>query len=102
LWATGIYYLKVSPNDFWHLTMPRFKALKECYAVDQEWLNHRSAIICAVIANVNRDPKKHKKPYTAQDFMPQKERKLSGEQIMKQAKTITMMLGGDIINGDSI
>lgn len=30
----------------------------------------RAGIIASTIANVNRDPKKRRKPYKAQDFMP--------------------------------
>lgn len=31
----------------------------------------RAGIVASTIANVNRDPKKRRKPYTAQDFAPQ-------------------------------
>lgn len=30
----------------------------------------QAGIVAATVANVNRDPKKQKKPYNAQDFMP--------------------------------
>jgi len=30
----------------------------------------RMAILAALIANVNRDPKKHREPFTVDDFMP--------------------------------
>lgn len=30
----------------------------------------QAGIVAATVANVNRDAKKQKKPYTAQDFMP--------------------------------
>lgn len=30
----------------------------------------QAGIVAATVANVNRDPKKQKKPYSAQDFMP--------------------------------
>ena len=30
----------------------------------------RAGIVAATVANVNRDAKKQKKPYSAQDFMP--------------------------------
>lgn len=35
----------------------------------------RSGVIAATIANVNRDPKQRKKPYTPLDFMPFAEKK---------------------------
>lgn len=31
----------------------------------------QAGIVAATVANVNRDAKKQKKPYSAQDFMPQ-------------------------------
>ena len=30
----------------------------------------QAGVVAATVANVNRDPKKQKKPYSAQDFMP--------------------------------
>ena len=37
-----------------------------------EWrADYRAGLICALIANVNRDPKKTPKPFSAADFMQQ-------------------------------
>ena len=30
----------------------------------------RAGIVASTIANANRDPKRHRQPYTAEDFMP--------------------------------
>ena len=40
----------------------------EPFGTDVELLGH--SITSSTIANVNRDPKKQKKPFTAEDFMP--------------------------------
>jgi hypothetical protein len=57
-------------------------------------LQYRAALICSVLAEINRDKKKRPKPFTPQDFMPKK--KLTKEQMMNNAKALTMMLGGEI------
>ena len=43
----------------------------------------QAGVVAATVANVNRDPKKQKKPYSAQDFMP----KFKGGAGEKAAKT---------------
>ncbi|MCK9326632.1 MAG: hypothetical protein M0P69_14170 [Bacteroidales bacterium] len=35
----------------------------------EDW---RAGMVASTIANVNRDPKKQRKPYTPKDFMPQR------------------------------
>lgn len=39
---------------------------------DLERTNYHAALICAVLANINRDPKRRPVPYQVADFMPQK------------------------------
>lgn len=53
-------------------------------------------MICSVIAEVNRDSKKRKKPFTPDDFMPKKRRKLTGEQMVNQVEAINIALGGEV------
>lgn len=36
----------------------------------EERADLRAGIVASTVANVNRDPKKQKKPFAAQDFMP--------------------------------
>ena len=62
-------------------------------------LNYRGAMICSVIAEVNRDRKKRKKPYTPSDFMPKKKKtrvELTGEQMREQLGLINAALGGKV------
>lgn len=62
-------------------------------------LNYRGAMICSIIAEVNRDRKKRKKPYTPSDFMPKKEKpevRLTGEQMKGQLEMINAALGGEV------
>lgn len=52
--------------------------------------------ICSMIANVNRDPKKRRKPYSEEDFIAGKKKGLSAEQFATMLKTITLCHGGEI------
>jgi hypothetical protein len=58
---------------------------REC----QQWQDYRTGLICAVLANINRDPKKSK-PFTPQDFMPgqaqRKQEKQTPEQMIEVVK----------------
>lgn len=60
-------------------------------------LDYRAALICTILAEINRDRKKRPKPFKPMDFMPQRERKhLNDEQIKKRLESINMMLGGKV------
>ena len=41
--------------------------------------DHRMAHLMALIANVNRDPKRRKTPWTPEDFLPDRVPRRSGE-----------------------
>lgn len=57
-------------------------------------------MVCAVIANVNRDPQKRKKPYTEDDFVPpegqssSRSQKQTPEQMLAMAKQANALMGG--------
>jgi len=55
-------FLRVSPRELDHY----FEQLE---AIDRNAVIP-SAMICATIANVNRDSDRHPEPYTVNDFMP--------------------------------
>lgn len=62
-------------------------------------LNYRTALVCSVIAEVNRDKKKRKKPFTYVDFMPKKKKvkkQLTGEEMKQQLGLINAALGGEV------
>lgn len=52
--------------------------------------------ICALMANMNRDPKKRPKPYTEDEFMPKtvRERRQSPEQMLATVKALNRLYGG--------
>lgn len=55
-----------------------------------------AALICSVIANTHRDPKRRSKPYTPDDFLPKTGRGDSGaeEQTPEQMLRAAMRLAG--------
>lgn len=59
---------------FWSLTPAEvdgiiFEALDE-WRARQRADAFNAAMICSVLCNINRDPKKHPEPYTPDDFLP--------------------------------
>lgn len=61
----------------------------EAFERQQEMLDYRTGLICAVIAEPRRDKKEHPKPFTPYDFMPEKEKQ---KQEPKPAQTPEEML----------
>lgn len=66
----GIYDLHLSDAQFWGLTLVEFNALMERLNLSIERENYRTGLVCALTANIHRDPKS--KAFTPQDFMPGK------------------------------
>jgi hypothetical protein len=98
LWAFGIYNLHLSDKEFWHLTLAQFDALVSQYLQEQENLDFRAALVCAVLANIHRDPKKRQRPFEAKDFMPQRRsKKVKTEKQMKDdLVAANIALGGEV------
>jgi len=95
LWAFGRYDLQLGEDEFWGLTLREFNALSERHKDNQDWLNYRAALICAVMANMWRDSKT--KPYTPDDFMPTKKVKhQTPEQMLVTVKILNAAFGGNI------
>ena len=102
LWALGRYDLKLGEDEFWELTLRELMALMERFEAAVDWMNYRSSIICAVIANAFRDTKKRRKAFTPWDFIP-----AIGEESERQEQTPTEMfaqvkmwnaaLGGSVV-----
>jgi hypothetical protein len=56
---------------------------------------------CALLANVNRDPKKRARPYTSAEFMPRWERpkQQTPDQMKNVMKAFTLAFGGTVRKG---
>jgi len=95
----GRYDLKLSENDFWDLTLKDLVALIDRYKSNEEWLNYRTALISAIVANTARDPKRKPAPYTPDDFMPtgRKPKTQTPEQMFEQVKLLNVMFGGNVV-----
>jgi hypothetical protein len=87
--------LGLSDEEFWNLTPIQLNALLHRFLEAQKRLDGRTALICAVLANIYRDPKKHE-PFTIEDFMPgeKKPKKQTPEEMLEKIKAWNVMLGG--------
>ena len=45
-------------------------ALREAHEARERRADARFALVCAVLANCHRDPKRRSRPYQVEDFMP--------------------------------
>lgn len=76
----------------------RMKLIKE----QNDFKNRRTARICCIIANANRDSKKKPRPFTEEDFMPKQKlkgkKKMNVNQMETMLKTITLAYGGKVVN----
>lgn len=88
--------LELSEEAFWGLTLAQFNALAEQHAEVERRKDYRAALICSVIAEVNRDRKRRIKAYSPSDFMPQeKEKPMTDKGMSGALRHINTMLGGE-------
>lgn len=73
----------------------------------EERADLRSAIVASTVANVQRDPKQQREPYTAQDFMPRFEPPEEPDpeerwrRILQKVEHLNAALGGRDLRTDS-
>jgi flagellar basal body rod protein FlgC len=65
----------------------------------------RAALIASILANVNRDRKKRKKPFTLEDFMltgkkKEPKKKQSIEEMIEMTKILNAAFGGKVVKKD--
>ena len=82
--------------------MREFTALLKRRQENDRQSLYGAAMVCAMLANVNRDTKKHPKPFQPDEFMPKRKavtkRTRQPWQVMKQAaKGIALAFGGKIV-----
>lgn len=80
--------------------MAQFDALLRQYIEEQKKLDSRTALICAVLANINRNPKKKSKAFNVEDFMPKYEKVRqvqTPEEMLETVKLWNKTLRGDEI-----
>ena len=68
MWATAVYDIGLTTEQFYSLTLRQFMALHDKFRESERRLDRRCARLAAVI--VNTAGKFSKKSYTEDDFMP--------------------------------
>ena len=98
MWAFGRYDLNLSEVEFWNLTLKELNALIERCNSNDDRQNYRTALLCSVIANTVRNRKKKARPFTPEDFLPNKRHGAQTvEQMLAQAKANNAILGGKVV-----
>lgn len=78
--------------------MREFSGLLNRWQLQQEREDRRAATICAVLAELQRDPKKRKRPFEVKDFMP----KFGGnepsgpEQMLRVVHSLHLLYSGGV------
>jgi len=101
LWAAGRQILGLSENEFWSLS-PRelselFRLENKIRKKEKTEADFRAGVVASTIANVFRNPKKKKKAYRPQDFMPQEKKEVKQKSWKDQLKFVEKLndaLGG--------
>ena len=76
----------LKPWELERLTPVEFEAIQEGDRIRDKRSWQRTALLCAVIANCNRDKKKKPSPYKAADFMPREQKAQTPEQMLEIMK----------------
>ena len=98
-----IYFIGLLPNEFMCMTLHEISKVYEQrmkrIEFDNKSNDRRTARICSVLANIHRDSKKKKKPFSEDDFMPVKQEKKKPQSINTMAailKAVTIANGGKV------
>lgn len=90
IWSFGIINLGLSDDQLWRLTLKEYSLLVDRYMENEEKADRRVGRLMAMLANLNKDPKKGKS-YSEDDFIPRaKETKV---QSVEEQKAILARMG---------
>lgn len=96
------YFIGLLPYQFMEMTLSEIYKMYD-YRIkknnmDNELSDRRTARICALLANINRDKKRKPNPFSENDFMPRIKEKHKKEQTTDQMymilKAFTIANGG--------
>lgn len=89
----------VTVERFWQLTPAEVLIEIEAWEKRKELDDFRVGLLCAVISEPHRDPKKRKDPFTPQDFMPTKQegKKQTVNEQLEIIKVLNAAMGGEIV-----
>ena len=86
----------MSKEEFLEADGWEMKAYQEEFERQQEVIDRRFALICCIMAEVNRDTKKRNRSFTVEDFMPKREP--TKTDLMKKIRRFQTYLG--VIDGN--
>lgn len=72
MWAIAVTDFGLTPRDAWRLTLKEYHFLNKSYEAGARREHQRFALVCSVIANVNRSKGP---PFKVSDFMPKEKKK---------------------------
>lgn len=90
----AVYNFGVDTDKAWRLTIPDLNVLSKRLTDSEYRMNYRAAMVVAAIYNVNRDPKKRKKPYTPEEILGKGKQETSD--MLSMAKRLTEAHDGEI------
>jgi len=86
------YFVNLLPYEVMDMTVGEIKKVyyqrMERIKYDNKANDVRTGRICAVLANIHRDPKKHRKPFSEMDFVPKSEKEKKKEQSIETMAAI--------------
>lgn len=71
-------------GDDWYITPMELEALIERHRIRERNALVGSALICATLANINRDAAKKPEPFTVEDFLPGDRPQTSEEELAQR------------------
>jgi hypothetical protein len=80
----------ISPQEFGEMTPGEFLLMWKGFLRRQEMEDWRTAMVVSTLCEINRDRKKRPKPYTPEDFMPQKKQQKKQKEPAKPRSTQRM------------
>lgn len=90
MWSVGRYDLHLTDEQFWRLTFKEWAALIKRYNLQYERDCSHAAMVCMVLAEINRDREKKREPFTIEDFMPGKGKRKQTTQEQNTAQMVAM------------
>jgi hypothetical protein len=90
--------LRLTDPEFWGLTLREFHllSLRHCEAFRQA--HSPAAMICAVMAEMKRDPMKRSEPFGISDFLPDPGREQKPQDHLAKMRELARIFGGKIEN----
>lgn len=88
--AIAIVDLRMTREEFLASSPREFDAFCQRLEARDRKQQFSAALICSVLAEINRDRQKRSRPFTPQDFMPQPERVQTDEE---QVEMMSLMFG---------